>query len=75
MVAWGDFAARSSWGQVLRAAAGLMLRLDTSSLIDYPQGEEGADVDVIDQALLDQVIVLSPVTVSELLSDPHLSQI
>ncbi len=50
-----------------------MLCLDTSSLIAYLQGEEGADVDVIDQALIDQVGVLSPVTVAELLSDPDLS--
>jgi predicted nucleic acid-binding protein len=51
-----------------------MLCLDTSSLIAYLQGEEGADVDLIDQALMDQVGVLSPVTVAELLSDPRLSQ-
>jgi predicted nucleic acid-binding protein len=51
-----------------------MLCLDTSSLIAYLQGEEGADVDLIDQALIDQVGVLSPVTVAELLSDPRLSQ-
>lgn len=50
-----------------------MLCLDTSSLIAYLQGEEGADVDAVDQALIDQVGVLSPVTVTELLSDPHLS--
>ena len=51
-----------------------MLCLDTSSLIAYLQGEEGADVDLIDQALIDHVGVLSPVTVAELLSDPALSQ-
>jgi predicted nucleic acid-binding protein len=50
-----------------------MLCLDTSSLIAYLQGNDGADVDFIDQALIDQVGVLSPVTVAELLSDPHLS--
>lgn len=50
-----------------------MLCLDTSSLIAYPQGEEGADVNIIDQALIDQVGVLSLVTVAELLSDPDLS--
>lgn len=50
-----------------------MLCLDTSSLIAYLQGEEGPDVDMIDQALIDQVGVLSPVTVAELLSDPDLS--
>lgn len=50
-----------------------MLCLDTSSLIAYLQGEEGADVTIIDQALIDQIAVLSPVTVAELLSDPDLS--
>jgi predicted nucleic acid-binding protein len=50
-----------------------MLCLDTSSLIAYLQGDEGADVDMIDQALIDQVGVLSLVTVAELLSDPNLS--
>lgn len=50
-----------------------MLCLDTSSVIAYLQGEKGSDVDVVDRALIDQVGVLSPVTVAELLSDPHLS--
>ena len=50
-----------------------MLCLDTSSLIAYLQGEEGADVNAVDQALVDQIGVLSPVTVTELLSDPRLS--
>lgn len=50
-----------------------MLCLDTSSLIAYLQGESGKDVDLIDQALADQIGAVSPVTVSELLSDPRLS--
>ncbi len=50
-----------------------MLCLDTSSLIAYLEGDGGADVDLVDQALIDQVGVLSPVIVAELLSDPHLS--
>ena len=51
-----------------------MLCLDTSSLTADQQGEEGADVELIDQALLDRIGVLSPVTVAELLSDLDLSQ-
>jgi predicted nucleic acid-binding protein len=47
--------------------------MDTSSLIAYLQGDEGADVNIIDQALIDQIAVLSPVTVAELFSDPDLS--
>ena len=50
-----------------------MLCLDTSSLIAYLQGDSGADVGLIDQALVDQVGAISPVTVAELLSDPDLS--
>jgi predicted nucleic acid-binding protein len=49
-----------------------MLCFGTSSLIAYLQGETEVDVDLIDQALIDQVGVLSPVTVAELLSDPDL---
>lgn len=50
-----------------------MLCLDTSSVIAYLQGETGADVEAVDHALIDQVGVLSPVTVAELLSDPQLT--
>jgi predicted nucleic acid-binding protein len=49
-----------------------MLCLDTSSLIAYLQGDEGTDVDLVDQALTDQIGVLSPITVAELFSDPQL---
>lgn len=47
-----------------------MLCLDTSSLIAYLQGDNGPDVELIDQALVDRIGALAPVTVSELLSDP-----
>jgi predicted nucleic acid-binding protein len=50
-----------------------MLCLDTSSLIAYLQGDSGADVELVDQALLDQVGAVSPVTVAELLSQPNLT--
>lgn len=50
-----------------------MLCLDTSSLIAYLQGDDGADVDLVDRALIDHIGILSPATVSELLSDPRLS--
>lgn len=41
-----------------------MLCLDIRSLIAYLQGEEGADVDLIGQALLDQVGILAEVCMS-----------
>lgn len=50
-----------------------MLCLDTSSLIAYLQGDNGPDVELIDQALVDRIGVLAPITVSELLSDPNLT--
>lgn len=50
-----------------------MICLDTSSVIAYLQGDDGPDVEWVNQAFLDQIGVLAPVTVSELLSDPLLS--
>ena len=52
-----------------------MICLDTSSIIAYLQGVEGKDVTLIDHALLDQIAVFSPVTITELLSAPNLSSI
>ena len=42
-------------------------------MIAYLQGAKGTDVTVIDHALLDQIAVFSPVTLSELFSAPNLS--
>lgn len=50
-----------------------MLCIDTSSLIAYLEGRSGDDVDLVDEAFVDGIGVLSPVTVTELLSDPQLS--
>ena len=50
-----------------------MICLDTSSIIAYLQGAEGTDVTLIDHALLDQIAVFPPVTLTELLSAPNLS--
>jgi len=50
-----------------------MICIDTSSIIAYLQGEEGQDVTVIDHALLDQIAVFSPVTLTQVLSAPNLS--
>lgn len=49
-----------------------MVCVDTSSMISYLGGENGRDVDWVEQALADQAVVFSPVTVTELLSDPAL---
>ena len=50
-----------------------MICADTSSLIAYWEGQQGPDVDLIDLALADQVLVLAPVCLSELLSSPRLT--
>lgn len=50
-----------------------MLCIDTSSLIGYLEGAKGDDVDLVEQAFADEVGVLAPVTLSEILSDPKLS--
>lgn len=49
-----------------------MLCIDTSSMIAYLEGKTGRDVDLVDQAFLDQAGVFSPVVITELLSDPKL---
>jgi predicted nucleic acid-binding protein len=45
---------------------------DTSSVVAYVRGEQGRDIDLVDRALADYSLVLAPVTVTELLSDPLL---
>ena len=51
-----------------------MICIDTSSLIAYLEGANGKDVDLVDQIFTDEVGAISPVTVTEVLSDPHLSR-
>ena len=43
---------------------------DTSCWIAYFAGQKGRDVDLLDSALRDKSIVLSPVVLAELLSSP-----
>ncbi len=43
---------------------------DTSSVVAYIRGEQGSDVELVDRALADYSLLLAPVSVSELLSDP-----
>jgi predicted nucleic acid-binding protein len=46
---------------------------DTSSVVAYIRGEQGPDVELVDRALADYSLVLAPISVSELLSDPLLT--
>jgi len=41
----------------------------------YFQGEPGRDVELVDQALADGLLVLAPASVAELLSYPNLSRV
>lgn len=50
-----------------------MIALDSSSLIHYLAGSEGADVVVVDAALSQSQACLPPVVLTELLSDPRLA--
>jgi predicted nucleic acid-binding protein len=51
-----------------------MVAADTSSMIAFLQEGEGDDVEVIQSALEHQQLVLPPVVLTELLSDPALPQ-
>ena len=49
-----------------------MIAADTSSLVAFLEGAAGSDVEVIQSALDHQQLVLPPVVLTELLSDPGL---
>lgn len=49
-----------------------MLCVDTSSMIAYLAGQQGRDVTLVEQALIDGVSTITPVTIAELLSAPNL---
>lgn len=51
-----------------------MIALDTSSLIAYLRGDDGADVDAVEIALRSGQAVLPPIVLCELLSDPTLPE-
>jgi len=49
-----------------------VIAADTSSLVAFLEGTPGPDVDVVQSALDHQQLVLPPVVLTELLSDPGL---
>ena len=49
-----------------------MIVADTSTWVVYLQGGEGPDVQLLDSALKDRQVLMAPVVLSELLSDPNL---
>ena len=51
-----------------------MIAADTSTWVAFLQGERGQDVEVLDKALNDRQVLMVPVVLTELLSDPQLPQ-
>jgi predicted nucleic acid-binding protein len=51
-----------------------MLAADSSSLVAYMQGDTGSDIEELDDALQNRILVLPPVVLTELFSDPKLHQ-
>ena len=49
-----------------------MIAADTSTWIAYLEGEPGDDAQLLDKALADRQVVMIPVVLTELLSDPGL---
>ena len=49
-----------------------MIAADSSSLIAHLSGDAGDDVAILEQTLADHLLVLPPVVLTELLSDPKL---
>lgn len=49
-----------------------MIAADTSTWVAYLEGRAGDDVELLDRALEDRQVVMAPVVLTELLSDPEL---
>ena len=49
-----------------------MIAVDTSTWIGFLQGDGGGDTDILDRALQDRQVLMVPVVLTEMLSDPKL---
>ena len=49
-----------------------MIAADTSTWVAFLQGEQGEDVQLLDEALKERRVLMVPVVLTELLSDPNL---
>lgn len=49
-----------------------MIAADTSTWIGFLQGDGGGDADLLDKALQDRQVLMAPVVLTEVLSDPKL---
>jgi predicted nucleic acid-binding protein len=50
-----------------------MIAVDTSTWIAYLQGDDGKDAELLDRALQDRQVLMAPVVLTEIISDPRLS--
>ena len=50
-----------------------MISVDTSTWIAFLQGDGGEDAELLDRALQDRQVLMVPVVLTEVLSDPKLS--
>jgi predicted nucleic acid-binding protein len=51
-----------------------MIAVDTSSLVAFLAGDSGTDINALEDALKAQVLMVPPVVLTEILSDPKLSR-
>ncbi len=51
-----------------------MIAADTSTWVEFLEGSGGEDVELLDRALKDRQLLMVPVVLTELLSDPGLPQ-
>lgn len=49
-----------------------MIAVDTSTWIAYLEGDRGEDTELLDRALQDRQVLMVPVVLTEVLSDPRL---
>ena len=49
-----------------------MIAVDTSTWIAFLKGENGEDAELLDRALQDRLVLMAPVVLIEILSDPKL---
>jgi predicted nucleic acid-binding protein len=49
-----------------------VIAADTSTWVAFLQGDDGEDAQVLDQALEDRQVLMAPVVLTEILSDPKL---
>lgn len=49
-----------------------MIAADTSTWVAFLEGEKGEDTELLDKALEDRQVLMAPVVLTELLSDPKL---